>query len=376
VVSFTVWSIAMASFRSIIDFLTLGSDRPVRRLLAYYTVLAIVYAAIIYFIPPATEAIVGDDAGAPAIGSVLLEDGLNSPIVDSALRVASAAELTLVVLLALFGTLALMLPVTWVYMSARNLRRHSQVVAQALIILPIVVTGIVFIVRDSLALAFSLAGVVAAVRFRTNMRDPRDLVFIFLSIAVGFAAGVQAIEVGALVSIVFNFVVLLSWRYDFGRSALAPSASAQWSEPLSSLAAEANGNGQHQRIPDRDLILALTPKKADALVERFERARGMVKAGKKNKTSYNAVLAVSSDEVGEAQAIIERVLDERTKRWKLDEVITHTGKPSEMYYLVRLGKSLSGDELITEIRANAADRIAKADLEFNEAEEQQQEELK
>jgi hypothetical protein len=376
VVSFTVWSIAMASFRSIIDFLTLGSDRPVRRLLAYYTVLAIVYAAIIYFIPPATEAIVGDDAGAPAIGSVLLEDGLNSPIVDSALRVASAAELTLVVLLALFGTLALMLPVTWVYMSARNLRRHSQVVAQALIILPIVVTGIVFIVRDSLALAFSLAGVVAAVRFRTNMRDPRDLVFIFLSIAVGFAAGVQAIEVGALVSIVFNFVVLLSWRYDFGRSALAPSASAQWSEPLSSLAAEANGNGQHQRIPDRDLILALTPKKADALVERFERVRGMVKAGKKNKTSYNAVLAVSSDEVGEAQAIIERVLEERTKRWKLDEVITHTGKPSEMYYLVRLGKSLSGDELITEIRANAADRIAKADLEFNEAEEQQQEELK
>ena len=365
----------MASFRSIIDFLTLGSDRPVRRLVTYYTVLALVYAAIIYFIPTATEAIVGDDAGAPAIGSVLLEDGMNSPVVDSALRVASAAELTLVVLLALFGTIALMLPVSWVYMSARNLRRHSQVVAQALIILPIVVTGIVFVVRDSLALAFSLAGVVAAVRFRTNMRDPRDLVFIFLSIAVGFAAGVQAIEVGALVSIVFNFVVLLSWRYDFGRSALAPSASAQWSEPLSSLA-DANGNGQHQRIPDRDLILALTPKKADALVERFERVRGMVKAGKKNKTSYNAVLAVSSDKVGEAQAIIERVLDERTKRWKLDEVITHTGKPSEMYYLVRLGKSLSGDELITEIRANAADRIAKADLEFNEAEEQQQEEVK
>lgn len=360
----------MASFRSIIDYLTLGSDRPVRRLIAYYSVLALAYAALIYFIPPATEAIVGNDAGAPAIGSVLLEDGLNSPVVDSALRAASAAELALVVLIALFGTIALMLPVSWVYMSARNLRRHSQVVAQALIILPIVVTGIVFIVRDSLALAFSLAGVVAAVRFRTNMRDPRDLVFIFLAISVGFAAGVQAIEVGALVSIVFNFVVLLSWRYDFGRSALAPTASAQWSEPLSSLAALSNGNG-HTRIPDRDLILALTPSKADALADRFDRVRDMVKAGnRKKKPAYNAVLAVSSDHVGEAQAIIERVLDERTKRWRLDEVVTHTGKPSEMYYLVRLGKNLSGDELITEIRANAADRIAKADLELNEAGQQ------
>lgn len=362
----------MASFRSVIDFLTLGSDRPVRRLVAYYSVLALVYAAIIWSIPQATGAISGEDA-TPPIGAVLLEDGLNSPVVDSALQLASAAQLALTVLLALFGTLALMLPVTWVYMSARNLRRHSQVVAQALIILPLVVTGIVFIVRDSLALAFSLAGVVAAVRFRTNMRDPRDLVFIFLAIAVGFSAGVQALEVGVLVSIVFNFVVLLSWRYDFGRSALAPSASAQWSEPLSSLAAASNGNGQHQRIPDRDLILALTPKKADALVERFERVRGMVKAGKKNKTSYNAVLAVSSDKVGEAQAIIERVLEERTKRWRLDEVITHTGKPSEMYYLVRLGKTLSGDELITEIRANAADRIAQADLELNEEEKEGQE---
>ena len=360
----------MAGIRSIIDFLTLGSDRPVRRLVAYYTVLALIYAAILYFIPSATEAIAGEDT-VPPVGAILLEDGLNSPIVDSALNVASAAQLALTVLLALFGTVALMLPVSWVYMSARNLRRHSQVVAQALIILPIVVTGIVFIVRDSLALAFSLAGVVAAVRFRTNMRDPRDLVFIFLAIAVGFSAGVQALEVGVLVSIVFNFVVLLSWRYDFGRSALAPTASAQWSEPLSTLAG-ANGNG-HNRIPDRDLILALNPQKADALADRFERVRDMVKAGKKKKTRYNAVLAVSSDRVGEAQAIIERVLEERTRRWRLDEVITHTGKPSEMYYLVRLGKSLTADELITEIRANAADRIAQADLELNEEEKEGEE---
>lgn len=354
----------MASFRSFIDFLTLGSDRPVRRLVAYYSLIAVIYAAVLYFVPPASEAIVGEDIGVPASGSVLLEDGLRSQAQESALQAASAAQLALTVLLALFGTLALMLPVSWVYMSARNLRRHSQVVAQSLIILPIVVTGIVFIVRDSLALAFSLAGVVAAVRFRTNMRDPRDLVFIFLAIAVGFSAGVQALEVGALVSVVFNFVVLLSWRYDFGRSALAPSASAQWTEPLSTLAAEANGNGA-ARIPDRDLILALNPRTADALANRFERVRDMVKSGKKKKTRYNAVLAVTSDRVSETQAIIERVLAERTRRWRLDEVVTHTGKPSEMYYLVRLGKNLTGDELITEIRANAAGMIAQADLELN-----------
>jgi len=66
---------------------------------------------------------------------------------------------------------------------------------QVLIVLPMIVAGVVLIVSNSLALAFSLGGVVAAVRFRTNMSDSRDIVFIFLAIAVGFAAGVQDITI-------------------------------------------------------------------------------------------------------------------------------------------------------------------------------------
>jgi len=48
---------------------------------------------------------------------------------------------------------------------------------------------VVLIVRDSVALAFSLAGIVAAVRFRNTLRDTKDAVYIFLAIAVGLAAG-------------------------------------------------------------------------------------------------------------------------------------------------------------------------------------------
>src|SRR5665811_2050081 len=98
-----------------------------------------------------------------------------------------------------------------VYMSARpSGGQHNQNVVQTLIILPLVVAGIVYIVQNSLALAFSLAGVVGAVRFRTTLRDTRDLVYIFLSIVVGFAAGVQALAVGALLSMFFNFVLILT----------------------------------------------------------------------------------------------------------------------------------------------------------------------
>src|SRR5207247_5399259 len=99
-----------------------------------------------------------------------------------------------------------------VYMSARPIPGHNQAIVQTLIILPVVVAGIVFIVQNSLALAFSLAGVIGAVRFRTTLRDARDLVYIFLSIVVGFAAGVQALAVGAIITVVFNLVLLFTWR--------------------------------------------------------------------------------------------------------------------------------------------------------------------
>jgi hypothetical protein len=254
-----------------------------------------------------------------------------------------------------------MMPVTWVYMSARPIPGHSQALVQTLIILPIVVAGIIIVVQNSLALAFSLAGVVGAVRFRTNLRDTRDLVYVFLSIGVGFAAGVQSLAVGALVTIVFNLVSLLTWRYDYGRNALTPTASSQWAGPLETLASP---TGMHE-IPDRDLVLSLTPEKADALADRFDRVRSVLGKNKK-KPRFNAVLTITTDYVPEAQKQAEMVLQKVTKRFKLDEVVQHTGKPSEIYYLVRLKKSVPRDEVLTAIHDNSDGMIASADLELAE----------
>jgi hypothetical protein len=238
--------------------------------------------------------------------------------------------------------------------------QHNQNVVQTLVILPLVVAGIVFMVQNSLALAFSLAGVVGAVRFRTTLRDSRDLVYVFLSIVVGFAAGVQSLAVGAVVSIIFNFVLIITWRYDYGRNMLMPTAAAQWSRPLQALASP---TGDHQ-IPDRDLLLSLTPEKANALADRFERVRDTI--GKKKKARYNSVLHVTTDNVPEAQKKVELVLDRLTKRWDLDEVITNVGKPSEIYYLTRLKKSIPKDVLLTAIHDSAGDVIASVDLEAGE----------
>lgn len=351
----------MPVLRELIDVLTMKSDRPVRRLVAYYVILAVVVAILSVFFPREISAIAAKGLGDVSEGPTVLADALSSPSATGSFAMGSLLGVVITTIMILLGALVLMLPVTWVYMSARpSGGQHNQNVVQTLIFLPLVVAGIVFIVQNSLALAFSLAGVVGAVRFRTTLRDTRDLVYIFLSIVVGFAAGVQSLAVGAVVSVIFNFVLIVTWRYDYGRNMMMTGASAQWSRPLQALASP---TGDH-RIPDRDLLLSLTPEKANALADRFGRVSEAI--GKKKKARYTSVLTILTDKVPEAQKQVEPVLDKMTKRWDLDEIVTNVGKPSEIYYLTRLKKSVPRDDLLTAIHQNAGEVIESASLESGE----------
>jgi hypothetical protein len=348
----------MPVLKQLIDVITMKSEKPMRRLLAYYGILAVVVLALVYLFPGLLNHVSAKGLAEVSEGPTVLQDALSGTSSGAVGGAGGLIDLAITTVMILLGTLALMLPVTWVYMSARPIPGHSQTIVQTLIILPLVVAGIVFIVQNSLALAFSLAGVMAAVRFRTTLRDTRDVVYIFLSIVVGFSAGVQSLAVGSLISIVFNLVILVTWRYDYGRNVLTPTAASQWAGPLHALASQ---TGDHE-IPDRDLVLSLTPEKADALAERFGRVSETL-GKKQKKPRYNSVLTITTYNVSDAQASVERVLEEKTKRWALDEVVTNTGKPSEIYYITRLKKSVPRDELLTAIRQTADGIIDSVDLE-------------
>ena len=61
------------------------------------------------------------------------------------------------------------------------------------------------VVQHSLALAFSLAGIVAGVRFRRALSDTFDTLFILSSIGVGIAAGIKSIEIAVVLTVFFNY---------------------------------------------------------------------------------------------------------------------------------------------------------------------------
>jgi hypothetical protein len=120
---------------------------------------------------------------------------------------------------ALISALLLSLPVSWVYMGVRNDDEYDQSLINTIIVLPMVVTGIVIIVQNSLALAFSLAGIAGAVRFRNSLKSSGDALFILLAVAIGLSAGIGAVELAALVTIAFTYTFVGLWMSEYGERA-------------------------------------------------------------------------------------------------------------------------------------------------------------
>jgi hypothetical protein len=125
-------------------------------------------------------------------------------------------------LIAATGSAIMTVPVSWVYFITSRARRIDQSFLQTIMILPIVVTGIAMIVVNSLALAFSLAGVVAAVRFRFTLNQPSDAMYIFVAIGIGLGSGIGALGVAAVISFTYVIATLIIWKLEYGKSLSGP----------------------------------------------------------------------------------------------------------------------------------------------------------
>jgi hypothetical protein len=118
------------------------------------------------------------------------------------------------VTLSMIGALLIMIPVRWLYLAVGDLEVAEEQpaghkVSASLLLLPLVVTAIIVIVKFSLALAFALTGIFAGVRYRTSLKNLTDALFIFACMAVGLAAGTQALGLALALSVIFVFTALM-----------------------------------------------------------------------------------------------------------------------------------------------------------------------
>jgi hypothetical protein len=187
------------------------------KLTIYYAVIGVLVFAAIRIWPAIT--------GWLPIGGVeqLIAQPAKNPLhATEAVRAAHVGNLgqsLFWLAVAIVGALVVALPVSWVYMGIRNDDEYDQSLINTILVLPMVVTGIVIIVQNSLALAFSLAGIAGAVRFRNSLKSSGDALFILLSVAVGLSAGIGAVELAALITVAFNYTFIALWMTEYGERA-------------------------------------------------------------------------------------------------------------------------------------------------------------
>jgi hypothetical protein len=182
--------------------------------------LTLFYVLVTGLVFGLTELVPGFEGYLPIGGAEgLLAGGDSDPfetIAIGATRVGNLGESVIYLFVTVLGSLVTILPATWTYMACRDQENYDQSLVETMIVLPILVTSIVILVHNSLALAFSLAGIVGAVRFRNSLKSSGDALFVLLAIGIGLSSGVGALEVALVMSVIFNYVFLALWALDYG----------------------------------------------------------------------------------------------------------------------------------------------------------------
>ena len=215
------------------------------RLFVYYVVVMAFLFGLLHVFPQVHGYVVEERnrviAGLPRGGEATSAMPQFDP--DEGVSGELSAARTVPILMALCLAFVVTLPVTWVYRWTRRPTKRDQAFVHTLLVIPIAIALVVFLVKGSLALAFSLAGIVAAVRFRTTLKQPMDGVYMLMAIGIGLAAGTQLIVVAFIASVIFTAIALGVWKSNYGAD---PATVSGWtlvrSVPPASKAKELTGS--------------------------------------------------------------------------------------------------------------------------------------
>jgi len=320
------------------------------RLTAYYAAVLVIVGAFILL----TDNMRGTRFGGPkemaADSEAQLTSGFFQPIFRSLPPLGTGAA-------AGVASFLLALPVAFTYVRTRNSLKYDQAVAQTVIMLPVVVTTILIVVENSLALAFSLAGIVAAVRFRNNLKDSRDAVYIFAAVGIGFASGVGALAIAAFLSIFFCVLELLLWKLDlaadhehtFGLLCLPAPRKGEPVALAPVVETPAISGDASAVTPSADTrLLALGGGKPAPGDEKLKRPAER--------------LLVYTTDPEKARALVDGILQDMAKRYKLKKLRNGGNDRYVLEYRVRTRKKSPGGAIVERLHAEGVPHVVAAEI--------------
>lgn len=120
---------------------------------------------------------------------------------------------TFKIALSMVVALGLALVMWFAYRKANTVNTYQPRFAVTLISLALLSTILMDLIQSNLALSLGMLGSLSIVRFRTNIKDPRDIGFIFWAMAIGLAASTESYVIGLVGSLVMAVCMILTARH-------------------------------------------------------------------------------------------------------------------------------------------------------------------
>lgn len=112
------------------------------------------------------------------------------------------------ILFSLAVSCALAVYVFFVYRLITRKTFYSKTFNISLAVNTVIVTGIILTIQSSIVLSLGMVGALSIVRFRTAIKDPLDLSFLFWTIAVGISCGAGLMGIAAIISVVSTVLIV------------------------------------------------------------------------------------------------------------------------------------------------------------------------
>lgn len=138
------------------------------------------------------------------------------------------------------------------------------------------ITAIVILtVQANIVISLGMVGALSIVRFRTAIKDPMDLVFLFWSISVGISCGASMLEIAIIGSILLTIIIFALDRLPVAKAAsiLVINASAGI-ELMDSIKNVVKANSKYFKVKSRnvsdsslDVVIELWTSKEDELLK-------------------------------------------------------------------------------------------------------------
>ena len=92
---------------------------------------------------------------------------------------------------------------------------YSESFVQSIVFLSLITALVIMVIGNNLARAFGLVGALSIIRFRTAIKDTMDIVYIFLGLAIGMAAGVGYHKAAIVGTVIIGIILILFSKTNF-----------------------------------------------------------------------------------------------------------------------------------------------------------------